>query len=116
MQILNLEDNARDSELIRLKLEAEGLECELLRVEKEAEYVRALEQEAVDLIVADLALPSFDGMRALELARRRRPEIPFIFFSGTLGEDAAIECFRKGATDYVLKNRPARLAPAVQRA
>jgi len=116
VRILNLEDNPRDSELIRLRLEARGLECEVVRVETEADYLRALQQEGVDLIIADLALPSFDGASALELARQNRPEIPFIFFSGTLGEEAAIECFRKGATDYVLKQRPSRLVPAVERA
>jgi signal transduction histidine kinase len=116
VRILNLEDNARDSELIQHRLEARGVECELVRVETEADYLRSLQQEGVDLIIADLALPSFDGESALELARKHRPEIPFIFFSGTLGEDAAIECFRKGATDYVLKQRPSRLVPAVKRA
>ena len=116
VRILNLEDNATDSELIRFWLEAAGVECELLRVETEADYLLALEQEGVDLIVADTALPSYDGARALEQARQRRPEIPFIFFSGTLGEEAAIESLKKGATDYVLKQRPARLVPAVQRA
>jgi two-component system, cell cycle sensor histidine kinase and response regulator CckA len=116
VRILNLEDSARDSELIRLRLEAKGVECDLLRVETEADYLRALQQDGVDLIIADLALPSFDGVSALDLARQHRPEIPFIFFSGTLGEDAAIECFRKGATDYVLKQRPSRLVPAVERA
>jgi two-component system cell cycle sensor histidine kinase/response regulator CckA len=116
VRILNLEDSARDSELIGLRLEAEGLECQLLRVETEADYLRALKQEGIDLIVADLALPSFDGLSALELARQHWPEIPFIFFSGTIGEEAAIECFRKGATDYVLKQRPSRLVSAVERA
>jgi two-component system cell cycle sensor histidine kinase/response regulator CckA len=116
VRILNLEDNARDSELIRLRLEAKGVECDLMRVETEADYLRALQQDGIDLIVADLALPTFDGASALELARQYRPEIPFIFFSGTLGEEAAIECIRKGATDYVLKQRPSRLVPAVQRA
>jgi signal transduction histidine kinase len=116
VRILNLEDNPRDSELIQLRLEAKGVECELVRVETEPDYLRALQQEGVDLIIADLALPSFDGASALGLARQHRPEIPFIFFSGTLGEEAAIECFRKGATDYVLKQRPARLVPAVRRA
>jgi two-component system cell cycle sensor histidine kinase/response regulator CckA len=115
VRILNLEDNAVDSELIQLWLEAKGVECDLVRVETEADYLRVLEQ-GVDLIVADVSLPSFDGTRALGLARQHRPEIPFIFFSGTMGEEAAIESFRKGATDYVLKQRPARLVPAVQRA
>lgn len=116
VRILNLEDNERDSELIRLRLEADGMTCELRRVEREADYRRALEQAEFDLIVADYALPSFDGVRGLELARQHRPEIPFIFFSGLLGEEAAVESLQKGAADYVLKQRPARLAAAVRRA
>jgi PAS domain S-box-containing protein len=116
VRILNLEDNERDSELIRLRLESAGVACELLRVETEAAYVRALENTEFDVIVADLNLPSFDGMRGLELARQRRPEIPFIFFSGMLGEEAAVEGLHKGAADYVLKQRPVRLAAAVRSA
>jgi hypothetical protein len=116
VRILNLEDDARDSELIRARLEAEGVVCEIVRVETEADYLRALEQEGFDLIIADLALPSFDGARGFELARQRRPEIPFIFFSGTVGAEAAIEGLRQGAVDYVLKQRPARLVSSVQRA
>ena len=116
VRILNLEDSEADSELIQLRLQAEGVECELLRVDTEADYLRALQHDGVDLIVADLNLPSFDGARALELARQHRPEIPFIFFSGMLGEEAAIESIKKGATDYVLKQRPARLVIAVRRA
>ena len=75
-----------------------------------------MDQDDFDLIVADFSLPSFDGARALELARQRRREIPFIFFSGTMGEEAAIEGVRGGAADYVLKERPARLTAAVRRA
>lgn len=115
IRILHLEDNARDSELMQLKLEAEG-EFKILRVETEADYVRALEQEKFDLIIADYSLPSFDGVRGLELARKLRPEVPFLFFSAMLGEETAIDSLHKGATDYVLKQRPARLGPAVRRA
>jgi hypothetical protein len=116
VRILNLEDNARDSELIQLRLEAGGVACELLRVETEMDYLHALGQEDFDLIIADLALPSFDGMRGLEHARQRRPEIPFIFFSGMLGEEVAVDSLHQGAVDYVLKQRPARLVPAIRRA
>jgi signal transduction histidine kinase len=116
VRILNLEDNAGDSELIEIWLQAKDMECELVRVETESDYLRVLQQEGLDLIIADLSLPSFDGVSALQLARQHRPEIPFIFFSGTIGEESAIESFRKGATDYVLKQHPARLVTAVQRA
>jgi len=116
VRILNLEDNARDSELIRLRLEAEGMACELLRVETEADYLKALGQAEFDLIIADLALPSFDGAHGLELARKHLPDIPFIFFSGTLGEEMAVESLQLGAADYVVKQRPVRLVAAIRRA
>jgi two-component system cell cycle sensor histidine kinase/response regulator CckA len=116
VRILNLEDNARESELIRARLEAEGVACELVRVETETDYLRALEQDGFDLIIADPSLPSLDGVRGLELARQRRPEIPFLFFSGPVGAEAAIESLLNGAVDYVLKQRPERLAGSVRRA
>src|SRR6185436_11561503 len=65
---------------------------------------------------SDFSLPGFDGRTALEMARRRRPEVPFVFVTGSLGEDTAVEMLRRGATDYVLKDRPSRLPAAVQRA
>jgi DNA-binding NtrC family response regulator len=70
----------------------------------------------LDLILADYTLPSFDGLSALRIAQQHSPEVPFIFVSGTLGEDVAIEALKTGATDYVLKTRLARLGPAVTRA
>jgi signal transduction histidine kinase/ActR/RegA family two-component response regulator len=78
--------------------------------------VAALEQGGIDLILCDYALPDFDGMSALKIARANWPAIPLIFVSGTLGEEQAIESLKSGATDYVLKERLARLVPAVRRA
>ena len=75
-----------------------------------------LEKNSYDLILSDCKLPSFSGMRALEISHALRPEIPFVFVSGTIGEETAIESLRNGATDYVLKDRLARLVPAVRRA
>jgi hypothetical protein len=116
IRILNVEDDARDFEIIQRKLESEGLACEIVRVEREEEYARAISDCRFDLIIADMSLPSFDGLRALELAKERCGDVPFIFFSGVLGEEAAVETLKNGATDYVLKQRPARLASAVRRA
>ncbi len=90
--------------------------CQITRVQTRAEFEAALRQGGYDLILADYHLPMFDGMSALRLAQELCPEVPFIFVSGTLGEDAAIEGLTRGATDYVLKQKLSRLAPAVKRA
>jgi PAS domain S-box-containing protein len=116
LRILSLEDDPKDVELIQALLEAEKIVCELRRVETRATFVAALEQGKVDVILADYTLPSFDGMSALKLAKQKCPHVPFIFVSGTLGEEVAIEALKVGATDYVLKTRLSRIVPAVQRA
>ena len=114
--ILHLEDDFTDAELVRATLETEGIQSELTRVETEPEFVAALKPGDFDIILADYTLPSFDGLSALRLAQERLPDVPFIFVSGTLGEDVAIEALKTGATDYILKTRLTRLAPAVTRA
>src|SRR5580692_6474942 len=86
------------------------------RVETEAELLAALSTHRPDLIISDFSLPQFDGLRALEVAAAHSPHTPFIFVSGTIGEERAIEALRRGATDYVLKTNLARLGPAVERA
>ena len=116
LQVLHLEDNAADTELIQATLDAEGVRAKLSRVEAEVDFIGALKDERFDLILADYTLPSFDGLSALRIAQQRAPDIPFIFVSGTLGEDIAIEALKTGATDYVLKTRLSRLVPSVQRA
>jgi len=116
LRVLHLEDDVRDTELVQATLEGEGIESELTRVEREQDFLAALERESLDLILADYTLPSFDGLSALRIAQQHSPEVPFIFVSGTLGEDVAIEALKTGATDYVLKTRLARLGPAVARA
>jgi PAS domain S-box-containing protein len=116
LRILSLEDDPKDAELIQALLEAEKITCEMRRVETEAEFVDALGQGDVDLILADYTLPSFDGVSALKLALQKCPDVPFIFVSGTLGEEVAIEALKVGATDYVLKTRLSRIVPAVRRA
>src|SRR5205809_7571891 len=116
LHILHLEDNPDDQELVRLTLVKEGMACELACVEGHDDFLAALKQGEWDIILADYTLPSYNGLSALTLARELRPEVPFIFVSGTIGEDAAIACLKAGATDYVLKHHLARLAHAVRRA
>ena len=115
-RILHLEDNATDAELIQATLEVEGVQVEVTRVEAKEDFVGALKQGRFDLILADYTLPSFDGLSALRIAQQCARDVPFVFVSGTLGEDIAIEALKTGATDYVLKTRMARLGPAVKRA
>ncbi|MFN6462303.1 MAG: response regulator [Nostoc sp. DedVER02] len=116
LQFLLLEDNPVDAELIRAILLDGGINYELQRVDTHADFVTALSTEEFDLILADYALPDFHGIDALEIARNLCPETPFIFVSGSLGEELAIETLKRGATDYVLKKRLGRLIPCVQRA
>ena len=116
LRILLLEDNDTDAALVQDLLEADGLRSEIVRVQTRAEFIAALEDRQLDLILADYSLPSFDGVSALKLTLRRRPDLPFIFVSGTLGEEVAIEALKIGAIDYVLKTKLSRLVPSVQRA
>lgn len=115
-RILLLEDSLLDVELISEHLAQLLPTPEIHRAFNRADYVRALDEIEFDVILADFSLPDFDGMAALDMAHDRVPETPFIFVSGVLGEEAAIESFRRGATDYVLKQRMIRLASAVERA
>jgi PAS domain S-box-containing protein len=115
LHILLLEDDPGDAGLIR-ELLAEQIVCEVTRVQTREEFVAALGDTEIELILADYKLPSFDGISALHLAKSQRSDVPFIFVSGTVGEDVAIEALKVGATDYVLKQRLSRLVPSVQRA
>jgi PAS domain S-box-containing protein len=115
LRILLLEDSIQDAELIQEQLEADHFVCEVTRVQTRTEFLAALEDGGTDLILADYKLPLFDGLSALELALRARPDLPFIFVSG-FGEEIAIEALTSGATDYVLKTRLSRLVPSAQRA
>ena len=114
--ILYLEDNPRDAELVRETLQQSALACELRVVDDRTAYEAALAQTRFDLILSGDALPDCDDIIALALAREQQPDVPFILLSGTLGEEQAVDCVLRGATDFVLKQRLNRLVPAVLRA
>src|SRR6202035_5950812 len=116
LRVLSVEDDPKDAKLIQDLIETEGIVCEVTRVDTEGALLACVEQGGIDLILADYTLPSFDGISALKFAMKACPDVPFIFVSGTLGEEVAIEALKFGATDYVLKTRLSRLAPSVLRA
>lgn len=116
LQILLLEDNPLDAEVVSVTLADGGIDCDLEVVNSRAAFVAALETEEFALVLADYALPGFDGLTALSITRERYPHLPFIFVSASLGEELAIESLKMGATDYVLKQRLERLVPCVERA
>jgi two-component system, cell cycle sensor histidine kinase and response regulator CckA len=116
LQILHLEDDPNDASLVEATLEAEGIDCWLTQVRTRVEFVAALTAGNIDLVLSDYSLPQFDGLSAAALVARQWPQIPLILVSGTLGEELAIDSLKGGATDYVLKGRLSRLAPAVRRA
>jgi len=111
-----LEDDAADAELTKFALRKGGVHFSVARVETKDDYVKELQERPPALILSDYSLPGFNGHDALEIARDQCPETPFIFVTGTMGEEVAIETLKSGATDYVLKTRLGRLVPAVNRA
>src|SRR5688572_25392305 len=108
LRLLHLEDDANDRELVAETLRADGLQCTITPVASRTEFMRELAL-APDLILADFALPGFDGVQAQGLAQLLCPDVPFVFVSGSLGEEVAVERVKAGATDYVLKHRLERL-------
>jgi PAS domain S-box-containing protein len=116
LRILYLEDDKNDVELVRAKLEEEGFACDVIHVENRTDFIAALDKGGFNVILSDYNLPSFDGLSALAIAREKTPEIPFLFLSGVMGEELAIETLKNGATDYVLKQRISRLGPSIHRA
>jgi PAS domain S-box-containing protein len=116
LRILHLEDDSRDTELVRSTLAADDIVAEIERVETKQDFLAQLARPDLDLILADFSLPSFDGLTALALAREQRPELPFILVSGAIGEETALESIRSGATDYIPKDLMQRLPASVRRA
>jgi PAS domain S-box-containing protein len=116
LRILHLEDDDADGELVVLALSEAVPAPEVTRVGTYAAFLKALESPSYGLVLCDYSLPDFDGLTALALTRKALPDVPFIFVSGTIGEDRAVEALRMGATDYILKDRLSRLPSAVARA
>lgn len=116
IRILLLEDDITDAELVKYALSQSGLSFTLERVDTREDFVQQLQERPPALILSDYHLPSFDGLSALQLARQHVPDVPFIFVTGTLGEERAIETLKRGASDYVLKTTLTQLVPAVHRA
>jgi PAS domain S-box-containing protein len=116
IRILHLEDDPADARLIREQLKRSSLDVALTLAGTPEAFEAALAQGDVDLVLSDYHMPRFNGLDALEMVRSRAPEIPFILVTGALGDERAVEVLRSGATDFVLKDRLARLAPAIQRA
>ena len=116
IRVLQVEDSDLDAELMLAELEGDGIAYEALLVDDASRFVAALQEFKPHIVLSDLSMPGFSGQHALELLREHDEDLPFIFVSATLGEEAAIEALRNGATDYILKQSPARLASAVRRA
>ena len=116
LRILLLEDMEIDAELIGIELRKSGKDMSLTRVDTREEFITRLRAALPDIILSDYSLPTFGGPEALRHVQSLCPDVPFIFVSGAIGEDVAIEMMKSGATDYVLKQRLSRLVPAVERA
>jgi PAS domain S-box-containing protein len=115
IRILHVEDDPNDGELISIAIRRRFPKCVINRISSRVEFEQALHRD-FDVILSDFKIPNFSGREALELPSERRPEVPFIFISGTIGEMAAVESLKMGATDYILKDAPQRLIPAIERA
>lgn len=116
IKIVHLEDDGNDAILVKKAIESEISSCVIKRVTNKDEFVKAIDNNQCDLIISDFALPTFDGIEALKIARKLAPNVPYIYVSGHIGEDRAIEALKNGATDYVLKDKPSKLVPAIIRA
>jgi len=116
IQVLHLEDNEIDRILVQDMVQADGLDCKFVAVQTRANFESELKHQKYDLIISDYTLPGFDGLSGLAMAHMLSPKTPFIFFSGTIGEEFAIKSLKMGAVDYVLKQRPNRLVPAIRQA
>ncbi|MBD2747800.1 response regulator [Microvirga sp. BT688] len=116
LRILLLEDSVLDAELVTEALASASLDVTIERVDTAADFARAVQDEGWDIILADYRLPAFDGLSALEIVQARAPGTPFVFVSGALGEEVAVEALKRGATDYVLKHSLDRLPGTVLRA
>ena len=115
LRILLVEDSLNDAELVLRELTRGGLDFQSRRVQTEPDFRRELHEFRPHLVISDFSMPQFSGRSALAIARESRADIPFIFISGTIGENVAVDMMKAGANDYVMKNNLARLLPALQR-
>jgi signal transduction histidine kinase len=116
IKILHLEDDPFDAELVKSALAEDGIVCDICLVKTRKSFINETERGIYDIILSDYSLPEFDGLSALALSKKKYPDVPFIFISGKMGEELAIETLKTGATDYVLKNSLSRLGSSVKRA
>ena len=116
LKVLLVEDNLLDAELTLARLSTMDCQCDVTRIDTEAQLREQLRNEVYDVILADFMLPMFSGPEALAIAQQQAPDVPFIFVSGVLGEEHAVDMLKQGATDYVLKQRLQRLPMTVRRA
>ncbi|MBW0433689.1 hybrid sensor histidine kinase/response regulator [Leptospira yasudae] len=114
--IICIEDNPNDLALMIRQISSSGLDFSYKQIQTKEELIQELKTSEPDLILSDFSLPSFDGMEALYAVKKYHPNVPFLFVSGWLGEDAAIEALKQGATDYISKNKITKLMLAVERA
>src|ERR1041385_4100519 len=115
LRILLAEDSETDAELVQRELKRGGLDFQSRRVQTETDFRRELDEFQPHLVISDFSMPQFSGPKALAIARESQADIPFIFISGTIGENVAVDMMKAGADDYVMKNNLARLLPAAQR-
>ena len=116
LNVLCLEDSPRDAEIMRELLTDAGYDLNMDCTAAEKEFVSFLRSHKYDIILSDFKLPGFDGFTALRWSVEICPDVPFICISGTVGEETAVELLKKGAVDYILKDRLIRLPSAIQRA
>ncbi len=116
LRILHVEDNSYDAEMIGKNLEKLDYIVSVKLVNNKNDYIKAIEEETFDLVFCDFKIPSFNGLEALSIARKKYPDIPVIFISGTIGEEQAVNLLKSGATDYILKDNTTRLPAAIKRA
>ena len=116
IKVLILKDVQLDAELMEYEMRREGLKFLSKRVETEKDFIRELDEFKPDVILADHSLPHFDGISALEIAKKSSSQTPFIFVSGKIGNEFAVDMLKNGAKDYVFKNNLTKLVPAIKRA
>ena len=116
LRVLQVEDHDTDAELVRRQLTRYGFALTSTRVWTEQDFLAALKTFAPDVILSDCSMPSFDGLHALELARERAPDVPFIFVSGSLHPELALKARENGAYDFLVKDELAQIGPTVAKA